>query len=94
MKKILYKNEYRSGLFWGHKPEHLVKSYVEFSMYFDFKDGLRFCISVPNVSFCYRNPFKALFKALEHESIGMSKYQQLKDDIRRQGRDKNLECYK
>lgn len=92
MKKILYHNEYDSFVFYGYKPEHKINSYINITMYFDFKEGLRFCVEVPNTSYCYRNPFKAVLRALEHESIGMSKYQQLKDDIRSQGLDRKLDC--
>lgn len=90
MKKVLYYKEYESPVYWGYKPEHKVKSYIKIEMYFDFKEGLRFCITVPNISYCYRNPIKAILKALEHESIGMSKYNKLKEDIRRKNLDKNL----
>jgi hypothetical protein len=61
-------------------------------MYFNLKEGLRFNVTVPNMSCGDRNPFKAICKALEHESIGMAKYQQLKDDMRAKGLHKNLEC--
>jgi hypothetical protein len=91
-KKTLYYREYFSPVFWGNKPEHKVKSYVEIKMCFDFKEGLRFTVSAPNVSWCYRNPLKALLRILEHESIGMAKYNKLKEDIRRQGLDRKLDC--
>jgi hypothetical protein len=82
MKKVLYYKEYESPIFYGYKPEHKVKSYVKITMAFDFREGLRFCVSAPNVSWCYRNPIKALLKILEHESIGMAKYNRLKEDVR------------
>jgi len=92
MQKVLYYREYDSPVFWGYKPTHKIKSYFKFTMYFDFKEGLRFTATVPNAGFCYRNPFEAIAKALEHESIGMAKYNQLKDDIRAKGLHKNLDC--
>ena len=90
--KTLYYNEYYSQVFWGYKPEHKVKSYAKITLHFSFKDGLWFTASAPNVSFPHRNPIKAILRLLEHESIGMSKYNKLKEDIRSQGRDKNLDC--
>lgn len=92
MTKTLYYKEYESPIAYGHKPEHKVRSYTEINMYFDFKDGLRFCVSVPNFSTTYRNPFKAMVRAMEHESIGMSKYNRIKEDTRRCGYWKKLDC--
>jgi hypothetical protein len=60
-------------------------------MYFDFKEGLRFSVGVANMSSCYRNPFKAFIRTLEHESIGMAKYQQMKEDTRSCGLYKRLD---
>jgi hypothetical protein len=82
IKKVLYQNEYESPIFYGYKSEHKVKSYVKVTMAFDFREGLRFCVSVPNASRCYRNLIKAFLNILEHESIGMAKYNRLKDDVR------------
>ena len=91
MKKVIYFNEYESRVFYGYEPEHRVKSYIKVTMHFDFKDWLRFSIEVPNISWCYRNPIKGILRVLEHESIGMSKYNKLKEDIRSKGLDKNLD---
>ena len=93
MKKVLYFKEYESPVFYGYKPEHKVKSYIEITMYFDFKEGLRFSVCVPNTSWCHGNPLKAFLKILEHESIGMAKYNKLKEDIRHQGLDHNLDYH-
>ena len=81
-KKVLYFKEYESPIKYGYKPEHKVKTYIEVCMWFDFKEGLRFTVGVANVSYCSRNPFKAFIRVLEHESIGMQKYQQIKEDAR------------
>jgi hypothetical protein len=81
-KKILYYKEYEAPIKYGYKPEHKVKTYIKVTMWFDFKEGLRFSVGVANASWCFRNPFKAFIAALEHESIGMQKYQQMKDDTR------------
>lgn len=75
--KVLYENHYSSPLAFGEIGEK-VESYVIFKMHFDFKEGLRFSIQVPNRSWCKRNPFKLWLIALESEGIGYAKYQRLK----------------
>lgn len=90
--KTIYYKEYESPIAWGYKPEHKVKSYIRIQSHFDFKEGLRFSVTVPNVAYCHRNPFKALLRALEHESIGMGKYNRLKEDTRSCGLWKKLDC--
>ena len=87
MQKTLIYKEYESNTWFYNggkdtsKPSNPVKSYFKLNMYFDFKEGLRFTAVAPNVSYCYRNPIKAVLRLLEHESIGMSKYNALKDRI-------------
>ena len=92
MQKVLIYKEYDSPIAYGYKPEHRVMSYFKLTMVFDFREGLRFVAQVPNVSWCYRNPIKAVLRVLEHESIGMAKYNQMKDDTRRCGLYKKLDC--
>ena len=82
LKKTLFYKEYESPIAYGYEKEHKVNAYIEVTAYFDFKEGLRFTVGVANASFCYRNPIKAFIRALEHESIGMGKYQRMKDDVR------------
>ena len=91
IKKVLYYKEYESPIAYGYKKEHKVKTYIKVTAWFDFKEGLRFSVGVANVSFCYRNIFKAFIRILEHESIGMQKYQQMKEDARSSGVYKKLE---
>ena len=83
IKKVLFYKEYESPITYGYKAEHKVKTYIEVIAWFDFKKGLRFSVGVANMSACYRNPFKAFIRVLEHESIGMEKYRQIKEDTRR-----------
>ena len=82
-KKILFSKDAESPLAW--RDDRKAKTHIELVLYFDFKEGVRFTATAGNISACRRNPFKALFRVLEHESIGMSKYDCLKDDTRRQG---------
>lgn len=67
-----------------------IETYIKLIMYFDFKEGLRFTCCVPNFASCYRNPFMAIFRVLEHESIGMGKYSLVKDVIRSKGWHRSL----
>lgn len=92
MQKVLYCKEYDSPIAYGYKPEHRVKSYFRLRIGFDFKKGLRFSAEVPNFSCCTRNPIKAILRVLEHESIGMAKYNKMKDDTRACGLYKSLDC--
>jgi hypothetical protein len=64
-KKVLFHGDYEAPIAYGYKPEHKVKTYIDFIMWFDFKEGLRFSVGVANASFCYRNPFKAFIRMLE-----------------------------
>lgn len=83
LKKVLFKKDWESPVAWASSknPEKL-NGYIEYVMWFDFKQGLRFSASVPNVSYCTRSPLKCLFRVLEHESVGMGKYQRLKERTR------------
>lgn len=82
-KKILFSKYAESQLAW--RNDRKAKTHIKLVLYFDFKEGVRFTASAGSVSQCCRNPFKALFRVLEHESIGMAKYDYLKDDTRRKG---------
>lgn len=83
MKKVLFYKEWISPIAWAYSgnPERL-EGYIEYAMWFDFKQGLRFSVSVPNYSICTRSPFKCLFIALERSDVGMGKYNRLKDRTR------------
>lgn len=82
--KILLRKEYKSPVQYDCTNTD-VESYVEICLHFDFKEGLRFSVSVPNMGYCSRNPFTAVLRVLEHESIGMAKYNRLKEDVRAKG---------
>lgn len=81
--KTLFEMKWFSPVAWASSknPEKL-EGYIEYMMHFDFKQGLRFSVSVPNYSYCTRSPFKCLLGVLEHESVGMGKYQRLKERTR------------
>lgn len=86
--KQLYEKKYASSR--GIVSGDNFNSFLELVMVFDFKEGLRFTCSVPNYSSCQRNPFKAIFRVLEHENVGNIKYQILKDEVRKQGLHRSL----
>ncbi len=91
LKITLFKKEWTSPIAWASSknPEKL-EGYIEYIMWFDFKDWLRFSVSVPNYSTCTRNPFKCLFNVIEHSDVGMGKYQRLKERTRKLGMWKKL----
>ena len=82
--KILYEKHYTSPIAYGYDATHIVESYIKITIHFDFKEGLRFSVSIPNRGYCGRNLIKVLLEALESEGIGYAKYQRLKEDCRKQ----------
>lgn len=75
--KLIYQNEYTSFSKWGQK----ITSYIKIERHFDFRDGLRYSVSVPNFGCCKRKLKDAILWAMEHESIGMAKYNGIKELI-------------
>ena len=68
----------------------VIEGYIEICMHFDFKEWLRFSVSVPDYGCCSRNIFKALIRVIEHGYVGYGKYQILKEDCRNKGFWRNL----
>lgn len=81
MKKILFKKEWYKFPDWGTENDEIIKYYIEFTLYLDFKQGLRFSASIPNYLFCSRNPFKCLFEVLEYSITGCGQYVRLEDRL-------------
>lgn len=92
-RKTLFKKDFDFVTAYGSCDDERskMKGYIEFKMYFDFKEGLRFSVAVPNYAYCSKNPFKALFNVLEKQVVGNSKYQRLKADCRDKGYWQHLE---
>lgn len=82
-KKVLFSKDAESPLAW--RSDKKAKTCIEVTFYFDFKEGARFTVSAGNTSFCSKSLFKAFLAVLEHESIGMAKYDWLKEDTRSKG---------
>lgn len=74
--KTLFEKEYISK---KSKMDKEIKTYIQIQIHFDFKEGVRFSVAVPNFATCNKSLKKALIRALEHESIGMQKYNCLKE---------------
>ena len=87
-KNVLFYKEAESHLAW--RSDRKTKTKIEAIMQFDFKEGLRFSVGAGNITSCERNIFKAIWRVLEHESIGMAKYDCLKEDTRSKGLWKRL----
>jgi hypothetical protein len=82
IKKELYYKDFTYPIAYSG---NVMEGYIEVMMYFDFKEGLRFSVSVPDYSCCERNIFKAFVRVVEHCFVGYGKYQILKDDCREKG---------
>lgn len=75
--KVIYENHYKSPSKWGKQ----IESYIVIKRHFDFKEGLRYSVSVPNHSCCKRKLLDALLWTIEHESIKGMKYESLKEKV-------------
>jgi len=75
------------GMYFTETPAWEVSSsslelYIEINLHISFARGAFFAVNVANKSFCSANPFKALIMALESETVGMAKYDRLKERVR------------
>ena len=84
-RKTLFSKEYSSPISYGTNSTHKVKTKIKVEIIFSFKEGVWFAILVGNFGCSDKNIFKAFVRALEHESIGMAKYDQMKCDTRKLG---------
>lgn len=82
MTKTIFEKQWTSPVAWGVEGTPRIEGYIKYQVHFDFKNGLRFSITVPNYGYCTRSPLKCIFGALEHSSVGMGKYCRLKDRVR------------
>lgn len=73
--KTIYEKHYTSPSRWGQK----IESYIKIEIRFNLRDGIWFLTSVPNFSSGNKNLIKSITRVLEHESIGMAKYNGLKE---------------
>ncbi len=66
---------------WATKPDDL-QIYIEINLHIGFEHVFFFSVNVANKSFTSRNPVSALLAALESETVGMAKYDALKERVR------------
>ena len=91
MEKVLFSKKWSSATSWASSESGgQLAGFITFTMYFDWSQGLRFSTSVPNYTFCSRNPFKSIFDVLEHESIGNSANEALEQRIAEMGLSQKL----
>ena len=81
MKFKLYGVYFTEQTAWSASGDDLAL-YIEINLHASFKRGVFFAVNVANKSFCSANPFKALIMALESETVGMGKYDKLKERVR------------
>ena len=81
MKINLYRMSFIETSAWSVKPDDL-SCYIELNIFISLKHGIFFSVAVANKVFSSRNPFKALLLALESETLGMAKYDKLKERVR------------
>jgi hypothetical protein len=64
---------------WQLEEKQKHTAYIEIHFFFK---GMYFSVNVNNKGFTSRNIFTALLNALESETVGMQKYNTLKDRVR------------
>lgn len=77
MERVIFYKEYSSNCKYGNSK---VQSYIKIEIFIK-NFSIFFCVSVPNYSVCRLNLVSAFLRVLEHESIGMSKYNRVKEVI-------------
>lgn len=82
MRIKLFAKKFEFPKAWAHYPEDKVKGLIMFDLLINKHVIFTFQVFVINKSFSSRNPFRALLYALESETIGMAKYDALKERVR------------
>ena len=82
MRITLLRKHFTSQVAWAVSEEDKVGGYIELHLYLTRETTFHFCCSVADKSFCGRNPIDCLLRALESESVGMAKYNALKERLR------------
>lgn len=68
--KIIYYNEFTIDTKFNKKA----KTYIKIERCFNFKTGIHFFVSVPNMSYSHKKLMTAILTMFANESIGMAKY--------------------
>lgn len=99
MNLILFSKYAESPLAWECcDSNRRARTNIEYSVHFNpkyilkkrFEDVFYFRCSAGNISCASNDPFSCIWKTLEHESIGMAKYDCLKSATRSKGMWRNL----
>ena len=85
MEITLFKKKFKSIVAWAVDEDDSIKGYVYFKLYFTRHTFFHFSVGVANKSFSGKNPLDCFLRALESESVGMAKYDVLKDRVRKIG---------
>ena len=90
MKIIISKRKFYSPVAWGINEGDGVNGEIVLSLYITLHTGFHFSVRVANASFNGKNPIDCIMRALEHESVGMHKYERIKERTRENGTWKRL----
>ena len=82
MRIKLFAKKFEETTAWAHTSDDKVKGFIMFDLLVNKHVIFTFQAKVMNKTFSSRNPFKALLLALESESVGMAKYDSLKNRVR------------
>ncbi len=89
MKINLFDERFTSPVWWSNTKNGEIEGHVKFDFVFGFFRPF-FIVSVANKTFSHCNPLVAMAKAMESESVGMAKYNALKERIRDLGLHRSL----
>lgn len=85
MRITLFKKHWESPVAWATEKTPIINGGIWYCLIFDFKNWLRFSCTSGNITACTRGPLKCIFHVLEHEGVGMAKYDRLKERVRENG---------
>ncbi len=85
MRITIFKKKFISPVAWGVLDEENIQGEIGFYFHWERGYSFWFSIVVPNKSFGGKNPFKVISEAIESQSVGMGKYDRLKDKLRATG---------
>ena len=82
MKITLFAKKFESPKSWAYTDDDIVRGFIIFDLVINNHVGFMFSTKLVNKTFSNRNPFKSIFAALESETIGMGKYDALKERVK------------
>ena len=82
MKFILARKKFYSPVAWGLEEGDGVNGEIVFALYLTIHTGFHFSVNTGVASFNGRNPIDCIMRAMEHENVGMLKYERIKERTR------------